>query len=71
MMTPNSESNKVLVANESLSPEFPVPGFEGVCQSLHLGHHQDEVVKCEPASSRVMFYQDILQNIWGLNSHEP
>ena len=60
MMTSNSEANKVLVANESLSPEFPVPGSEGVCQSLHLGHHQDEVVKREPTSPRVMFYQDIL-----------
>ena len=60
MVTSNSESNKVLVANKSLSPQFPVPSLEGVCQSLHLGHHQDEVVKGEPPSSGVMFYQDIL-----------
>ena len=60
MMTSNSQSNKVLISNQSLPPEFPVPGFEGVCQSLHLGHHQDEVVKCEPTSPWVMFYQDIL-----------
>ena len=60
MMTSNGESNKVLVANQSLSPQFPVPGLEGVCQSLHLGHHQDEVVKGEPPSSGIMFYQDIL-----------
>ena len=59
-MTSNSESNKVLVANQSLSPHLPVPGLEGVCQSLHLGHHQDGVVKGEPPSSGIMFYQDIL-----------
>ena len=62
-MTSNGESNKVLVANKSLSPQFPVPSLEGVCQSLNLGHHQDEVVKGEPPSSGVMFYQDILYSI--------
>ena len=62
-MTSNSESNKILVANESLSPQFSVPSLEGVCQSLHLGHHQDEVVKGEPPSSGVMFYQDILYKV--------
>ena len=60
MMTSNSESNKVLVAHQSLSPHLPVPGLEGFCQSLHLGHNQDEVVKGEPPGSGIMFYQDIL-----------
>ena len=70
-MTSNGESNKVLVANQSLSPQFPVPGLEGVCQSLHQGHHQDKVVKGEPPSSWIMFYQDILYKYWGFYNYPP